>query len=119
MQQKFNTATNVYRLLNHPRNARLFSQLSYLKAKESTDKKVQLTLAHFIQASQVRNLWRKTLRTTRRIEDKNIQLEMKKWARSEFERNRNETDLETIKYHIATGKKELELMTETLVRSGR
>ncbi|KAK9381915.1 uncharacterized protein V2V93DRAFT_368226 [Kockiozyma suomiensis] len=77
-----------------------------------------LTLAHFVQASAARQLWRTCLRTIRGLPDKSTRREMAMWARHEFESHRHERDLEQIKYLIAAGRKQLELMTETLMRSG-
>ncbi|KAK9458009.1 hypothetical protein V1511DRAFT_17673 [Dipodascopsis uninucleata] len=91
----------------------------FARPKDLPTKKPSLTLAHFIHASQVRNLWRQTLRAIKKLDDQSLKAEMKTWARGEFESHKNEYDIETIKYHIATGRKQLEMMTEALHRSGR
>ncbi|KAK9240995.1 hypothetical protein V1525DRAFT_92374 [Lipomyces kononenkoae] len=75
------------------------------------------TLAHFVQASAARQLWRKTLRAINELSDPELKKDMRKWAREEFKRHKNVTDLEQIKYFIAEGKKQLEMMAETFQRS--
>ncbi|KAK7207437.1 hypothetical protein BZA70DRAFT_271287 [Myxozyma melibiosi] len=77
-----------------------------------------LTLAHFVQASAARQLWRTCLRTIKGLPDRATRKEMASWARHEFESHRHERDLEQIKYLIANGRKQLEIMAETLMRSG-
>ncbi|KAK9333747.1 hypothetical protein V1520DRAFT_331622 [Lipomyces starkeyi] len=75
------------------------------------------TLAHFMQASAARQLWRKTLRTINALGEPDLKKNMRMWAREEFERHKHERDLGQIKFFIAEGKKQLEVMTETLKRS--
>ncbi|KAK9320167.1 hypothetical protein V1517DRAFT_330128 [Lipomyces orientalis] len=75
------------------------------------------TLAHFIQAAATRRLWRTTLRTINELGEPELRKDMRIWAREEFDRHKTERDLERIKYFIAAGKKQLEVMAETLRRS--
>ncbi|KAK9460564.1 uncharacterized protein V1516DRAFT_664960 [Lipomyces oligophaga] len=78
----------------------------------------QLSLAHFIQRSAALHLWRLCLRSLKRVPDKITRTEMTHWARTQFEAHRHERDLDAIKFHISRGRRELEMTSELLSRSG-
>ncbi|KAK4462612.1 LYR motif-containing protein 2 [Cladorrhinum samala] len=69
-----------------------------------------LSLDHFLQRVRVLSLYRTILRGTRRIADPNTKAETRRFARQEFERNRNVTDISHIRYLLSTGKTEWEGM---------
>ncbi|KXH65998.1 complex 1 protein [Colletotrichum salicis] len=68
--------------------------------------KKALSLDHFLQRSRVLSLYREIIRGTRRIADPNTRVESRRYARDEFERHRDVTDLGHIRYLISTGKTE-------------
>ncbi|KAH8906366.1 complex 1 LYR protein [Coniochaeta sp. PMI_546] len=71
---------------------------------------VTLSLDHFLQRSRVLSLYRTIIRATRRIQDPTTRAETRKFARDEFERHRQVTDLDHIRYLLSTGKTEWESM---------
>ncbi|PSN65540.1 hypothetical protein BS50DRAFT_636303 [Corynespora cassiicola Philippines] len=77
-----------------------------------------LSLDHFIQKQRVLALWRDILRATASIPDANSRKDMRQWARTGFERHRNVTDLEEIRYLYSSGKTEVDAMKNTLINSG-
>ncbi|KAK9447670.1 uncharacterized protein V1518DRAFT_420095 [Limtongia smithiae] len=84
--------------------------------------KPKLSLQHFIQAAAARHLYRTALRTIRQSTDRAdraTRADLTGWARGEFEGHRYERDVETIKYYIATGRKQIETAAQTLKRSTR
>jgi len=74
-------------------------------AKSRLGKKA-LSLDHFLQRSRAISLYREIIRGTRRIADPNTRAESRRFAREEFERHRDVTDLGHIRYLISTGKTE-------------
>ncbi|KAK1964797.1 complex 1 protein [Colletotrichum sublineola] len=74
-------------------------------AKSRLGKKT-LSLEHFLQRSRAISLYREIIRGTRRIADPNTRAESRRFAREEFERHRDVTDLGHIRYLISTGKTE-------------
>ncbi|KAK9247981.1 hypothetical protein V1506DRAFT_530365 [Lipomyces tetrasporus] len=96
------------------RQFRVFSSLGRMFSRRNNDGP---TLAHFIQAAATRRLWRTTLRTINELGEPELRKDMRIWAREEFDRHKTERDLERIKYFIAAGQKQLEVMAETLRRS--
>ncbi|KAL3303597.1 complex 1 protein [Colletotrichum asianum] len=69
-----------------------------------------LSLDHFLQRSRVLSLYREILRGTQRIADPNTRAESRRYARDEFERHRDVTDINHIRYLISTGKTEFQGM---------
>ncbi|KAK0384020.1 hypothetical protein NLU13_8109 [Sarocladium strictum] len=69
-----------------------------------------LSLDHFLQRSRVLSFYRTIIRGTRHIADKGTRLETRGFARAEFERHRNVTDIAHIRYLLSTGKTEWESM---------
>ncbi|TDZ17934.1 LYR motif-containing protein 2 [Colletotrichum orbiculare MAFF 240422] len=65
-----------------------------------------LSLDHFLQRSRVLSLYREIIRGTRRIVDPTTRAESRRYARDEFERHRDVTDIAHIRYLISTGKTE-------------
>ncbi|KDN69443.1 putative complex 1 protein [Colletotrichum sublineola] len=61
-------------------------------AKSRLGKKT-LSLEHFLQRSRAISLYREIIRGTRRIADPNTRAESRRFAREEFERHRDVTDL--------------------------
>ncbi|OAA60572.1 complex 1 lyr protein [Niveomyces insectorum RCEF 264] len=69
-----------------------------------------LSLEHFLQRARVLALYRTIVRATRRIPDPATRAETRRFAREEFERHRNVTDLAHIRYLVSTGKTEWQNM---------
>lgn len=69
-----------------------------------------LSLEHFLQRTRVLSLYRTVVRGTRRIQDPTTRAETMRFAREEFERHRNVTDISHIRYLISRGKTEWEGM---------
>ncbi|KAF6814707.1 hypothetical protein CSOJ01_03930 [Colletotrichum sojae] len=65
-----------------------------------------LSLDHFLQRSRALSLYREIIRGTRRIADPTTRAESRRYARDEFERHRDVTDIGHIRYLISTGKTE-------------
>ncbi|KAI0804453.1 complex 1 LYR protein [Xylaria sp. FL0933] len=69
-----------------------------------------LSLEHFVQRARVLALYRTVLRGTRHIDDPATRSETRSFARAEFERHKDVTDLDHIRYLLSTGKTEWESM---------
>jgi len=69
-----------------------------------------LSLDHFLQRQRALSLYRTIIRGTRSIPDPTTKAESRKYARDEFERHRNVTDISHIRYLLSTGKTEWESM---------
>ncbi|CEJ88956.1 hypothetical protein VHEMI04940 [[Torrubiella] hemipterigena] len=69
-----------------------------------------LSLDHFLQRTKVVSFYRTILRGTRRIADPVTRAESRRYARDEFERHRQVTDISHIRYLLSTGKTEWESM---------
>ncbi|KAH9903761.1 hypothetical protein F4778DRAFT_781143 [Xylariomycetidae sp. FL2044] len=67
-----------------------------------------LSLDHFLQRSRTLSLYRTIMRGTRRIGDAGTRAETRRYARAEFERHRDVTDLGHIRYLLSRGKTEWE-----------
>jgi hypothetical protein len=63
--------------------------------------KKPLDLDHFIQRQRALGLWKDIIRSTAAISDTATKKEMREFARAEFERHRNVTDLGDIRYLIS------------------
>jgi hypothetical protein len=70
-----------------------------------------MSLDHFLQRQRVMSLWREVVRATNKINQEDTRLEMRNFAREEFERYRNIDDLEHIRYLVSTGKEQLKSMS--------
>jgi Complex 1 protein (LYR family) len=68
-----------------------------------------LSLDHFLQRQRVLSLYRTIIRSLYRI-PKDGRAEPISWARGEFERNKDVSDITQIRYLISTGKTEFEGM---------
>jgi hypothetical protein len=64
----------------------------------------------FLQRARVLALYRTILRGTRRISDLTTRAETRNFARAEFERRKDVTDLDHVRYLLSTGKTEWESM---------
>ncbi|KAK2731898.1 hypothetical protein CKAH01_08770 [Colletotrichum kahawae] len=64
----------------------------------------------FLHRSRVLSLYREILRGTKRIEDPTTRAESRRYARDEFERHRDVTDINHIRYLTSTGKTEFQGM---------
>ncbi|KAG5298442.1 hypothetical protein I7I48_07887 [Histoplasma ohiense] len=69
-----------------------------------------VSLEHFVQRKRALGLWRDIVRATNRIPQSSARDEMRSFARHEFERNKEVTDLTHIRYLISTGKTEFDAM---------
>ncbi|PWY93587.1 hypothetical protein BO94DRAFT_347015 [Aspergillus sclerotioniger CBS 115572] len=83
---------------------------SVSRSRPSKLKKPTISLDHFIQRQRVISLWREITRALNKIPSSSTRDELHSYARREFERNRNITDLQHIRYLISTGKSEFEMM---------
>ncbi|KAJ5949157.1 hypothetical protein N7454_000741 [Penicillium verhagenii] len=64
----------------------------------------------FIQRQRVLALWREIVRALNKIPPSTTRTELHSYARQEFERRRDVTDLQHIRYLLSTGKAELDTM---------
>ena len=78
--------------------------------KLSGPAKPTISLKHFLQRQRVLSLYRIIVRATNKIPASSTRLEMKTYAREEFERNKGITDLTHIRYLVSTGKEQFESM---------
>jgi len=69
-----------------------------------------LSLDHFLLRARVLSLYRTIVRGTRQIQDPTTRAETRKFARDEFEKRRDVTDIGHIRYLLSTGKTEWESM---------
>ncbi|KAL3474669.1 complex 1 protein-domain-containing protein [Aspergillus californicus] len=79
-------------------------------ARPSKLRKPTVSLDHFIQRQRVLALWREIVRALNKIPDSPTRQELRDYARYEFERHRNVTDLQHIRYLMSTGKSEFDMM---------
>ncbi|RAK80619.1 LYR motif-containing protein 2 [Aspergillus fijiensis CBS 313.89] len=73
-------------------------------------KKPTIGLDHFIQRQRVLAFWREIVRALNSIPNSPTREELRNYARNEFERHRDVTDLQHIRYLLSTGKAEFETM---------
>ncbi|KAL3450132.1 complex 1 protein-domain-containing protein [Aspergillus insuetus] len=78
--------------------------------RSSKLRKPTISLDHFIQRQRVIALWREIVRALNKIPNSPTRSELRDYARQEFERHRNVTDLQHIRYLISTGKSEFDMM---------
>ncbi|CAH0056613.1 unnamed protein product [Clonostachys solani] len=90
----------------------LFRSRGFATATRRTSKRLDgaLSLENFLQRSRTLAFYRTILRGIKRIKDPTTKAESRKYARDEFERHRNVTDLSHIRYLLSTGKTEWETM---------
>lgn len=74
------------------------------------------SLDHFITRSKCLHLYRRIQRSVRPL-DKTTRIELKDWARRDFERNRAETDVNKIKYLLSTGQRQVQQMEASFALS--
>ncbi|KAH8129826.1 hypothetical protein ACSS6W_004812 [Trichoderma asperelloides] len=82
----------------------------YATKRPASRLKPTISLDHFLQRSRALALYRTIWRRTGRIADPQTRAESRKYARDEFERHRNVTDISHIRYLLSTGKTEWESM---------
>lgn len=75
-----------------------------------------LTLDHFLLRGQVISLYRQIVRCTKGM-DKRDAKELIQWARADFERYRNEKDIENIKSLISAGKYQMHSLQSSVTLS--
>ncbi|QPG96057.1 hypothetical protein C2857_003011 [Epichloe festucae Fl1] len=86
---------------------------NHLRARGyATRRKIEraLSLDHFLQRSRVLSFYRTILRGTKPIRDAQTRSETRRFARDEFEKRRDVTDMNHIQYLLSTGKTEWESM---------
>ncbi|KAM0287037.1 hypothetical protein ACHAQH_000722 [Verticillium albo-atrum] len=81
-----------------------------IHAPPRTRLKKTLSLDHFLQRGRVLSLYRTILRGTAHIADPSTKAESRRYARGEFERHRDVTDIGHIRYLLSTGKVEWDSM---------
>jgi len=69
-----------------------------------------MNLEFFLQRAKALALWRSILRGSRRIADEKTRTETLNFAREEFKRNKDKTDITHIRYLISTGKTQWDTM---------
>lgn len=74
------------------------------------------SLEHFIQRAKCLHLYRRIQRLVRGMDDI-TRKELKDWARNDFSRHRNETDLHKIKYLYSTGARQVQQMEASFALS--
>ncbi|KAL4941151.1 hypothetical protein BDV06DRAFT_195048 [Aspergillus oleicola] len=87
---------------------RLFAAAS--STRSSKLRKPAISLDHFIQRQRVIAFWREIVRALNKIPNSPTRSELRDYARTEFERHRNVTDLQHIRYLLSTGKSEFDMM---------
>ncbi|RAH51358.1 LYR motif-containing protein 2 [Aspergillus brunneoviolaceus CBS 621.78] len=87
---------------------RLLASIS--QNQSSKLKKPTIGLDHFIQRQRVLAFWREIVRALNSIPHSPTREELRNYARNEFERHRDVTDLQHIRYLLSTGKAEFETM---------
>ncbi|KAJ5860882.1 Complex 1 LYR protein [Penicillium soppii] len=80
------------------------------RSRPSKLKKPSISLDHFIQRQRVLSFWREITRALIKIPPSSTRTELHHYARTEFERHRELTDLQHIRYLLSTGKSEFEMM---------
>lgn len=78
-----------------------------------------LDLDHFLQRQRVIALWREIVRAIYKIPASATRIEMRDFAREEFERNRHVTELTQIRYLISTGKTQFDSMKRYIDEQAR
>ena len=73
-----------------------------------------LNLKQFMKRREVLQLYRECLTTIKKIDNTSDQLYFWNWARDDFRKYKNETNEETINYHIARARKFLKDLSTTL-----
>lgn len=74
-------------------------------------------LDHFIQMKRALALWREILRTIATVPHEDTRNELRQFARREFERQRNVTDIGHIRYLISAGKTEFDATRTSLINA--
>ncbi|KAI8321612.1 hypothetical protein GQ54DRAFT_297877 [Martensiomyces pterosporus] len=69
-----------------------------------------LSFQQFIQRGKVRAMYRKYMRLTKRIPDKQNRREMREWIRSDFDRYRHETDSRRVEVLLAQASRQYKEM---------
>ncbi|KAL4910940.1 hypothetical protein BDW74DRAFT_142111 [Aspergillus multicolor] len=82
----------------------------FAEVRPSKLRKPTISLDHFIQRQRVIALWREIVRALNKIPSSPTRSELRDYARAEFERHRNVTDLQHIRYLVSTGKSEFDMM---------
>ena len=77
-----------------------------------------LSLDHFLLRQRAIALYRTIMRGCYKLPDPVARAEMREFARAEFERHRQETDLRTIRYFLSTGKADYDRLGK-MVSGGR
>ncbi|WPG97246.1 Hypothetical protein R9X50_00001800 [Acrodontium crateriforme] len=95
-----------------PSSKRLYATIS--SGKSLKGKGPVLSLEHFVQRGRALSLWRSIVRAIRQIPPSDTRVEMRTYARGEFERNKFIHDLGHIRYLISTGKTEFDSMKRYL-----
>ena len=113
--------------LTSPSSMRPFSLIStstrtyatVLNQRPSRLGKPILGLDHFLQRQRVIALWREIVRAIYKIPALSTRVEMRDFAREEFERNRHVTELGQIRYLISTGKTQFNSMRRYIDEQAR
>ncbi|KAG8625121.1 hypothetical protein KVT40_006872 [Elsinoe batatas] len=72
--------------------------------------KQMLTLEHFVQRKRALDLWRDIVKSLHKIPQSSTRVEMRQFARDEFERHKNVYDIGHIRYLISTGRTQFDGM---------
>ncbi|KAJ2156934.1 hypothetical protein GGF46_004853 [Coemansia sp. RSA 552] len=69
-----------------------------------------LSLRQFIQRGKVIAMYRQFMRLTKRIDDNEARRETRQWIRGDFERYRNESDLQRVEVLLAQARRQYKEM---------
>ena len=102
----------LHRLINSSHMRATILRLAKASPRPATrlsEKPPPLSLEHFVQRKRVLSLWRDMVRSIYKI-PRDKRAEPLAYAKGEFERHKNVTDITQIRYLISTGKTEFDTM---------
>ncbi|KAF2235305.1 hypothetical protein EV356DRAFT_500533 [Viridothelium virens] len=94
-------------------NSSLQARRAYATVQNSRPSRLKsnvVDLDHFLQRQRALALWRDIVRAIRSVPNSSTKYELRRYARAEFERNKQVTDIAHIRYLISTGKTEFDGM---------
>ncbi|KAJ1966143.1 hypothetical protein GGI12_000292 [Dipsacomyces acuminosporus] len=78
------------------------------------DRPPALSFQQFIQRGKVRSIYRKYMRLTKRIPDRDSRKEMREWIRADFDRYRHETDSKRVEVLLAQAGRQYKEMESSM-----
>lgn len=86
-------------------------------ASSRLPREATLSLEHFLARNRSILLYRRIQRSLRQVADPTSRQELKRWARSDFDRHRHEKDLSKIRYLYSTGARQVQQMEASFALS--